>query len=152
MPTDNDFGAGGSAVVLDLISGSPRHLVVGGGKDGTLYLLNGDDMGGFGDFNALQFFNIGRGIFATGAFWNNNFYIAGIFGPLVAYSFNPTTNLFDPSVSTQSATSFGFPGYNAVRLFQCFEQWHRLGTGQFQLLHQPIPWLWTGRSARLRRD
>ena len=107
---DNDFGAGGSAVVLDLVSGSPRHLVVGGGKDGTLYLLNGDDMGGFGDLKALQFFNIGPGIFATGAFWNNNFYIAGIFSHLVAYSFNPTSNLFDPSASTQSATSFGFPG------------------------------------------
>lgn len=107
---DHDFGAGGSAVVLNLTSGSPKHLVVGGGKDGSLYLLDGDDMGGFGDFNARQFFNIGHGIFATGAFWNNNFYIAGIFGPLVSYAFNPTTDLFDTSVSTQSAISFGFPG------------------------------------------
>jgi Putative Ig domain len=107
---DNDFGAGGSAVVLNLTSGSPKHLVVGGGKDGTLYLLNGDNMGGFGDFNALQFFNIGNPIFASGAFWNNNFYIAGVHGPLVAYSFNTTTNSFNPSVSTQSAISFGFPG------------------------------------------
>ena len=107
--TDNDFGAGGSAVVLNLTSGSPKHLVVGGGKDGTLYLLNGDDMGGFGDFNALQFFNIGHAIFSSGAFWNNNFYIAGVHGPVVAYSFNPTTNLFNASF-TQSATSFGFPG------------------------------------------
>lgn len=107
---DNDFGAGGSAVVLNLTSGSPRHLVIGGGKDGSLYLLDGDNMGGFGDFNALQFFNIGKAIFATGAFWNNNFYIAGVQGPLVAYSFNTTTNLFDTSVSTESATSFGYPG------------------------------------------
>ncbi len=49
---DHDFGAGGAAVVLNLTSGALRHLVIGGGKDGTLYLLNGDSMGGLGDANA----------------------------------------------------------------------------------------------------
>ena len=107
---DNDFGAGGAAVVLNLTSGSLKHLVIGGGKDGTLYLLNGDSMGGFGDSNARQHFNIGQGIFATGAFWNDNYYIAGISGPLLSYSFNSSTNLFNTSVSSQSSTSYGFPG------------------------------------------
>jgi hypothetical protein len=107
---DQDFGAGGAAVVLNLTSGSLQHLVIGGGKDGTLYLLNGDNMGGLGDSNARQYFNIGRGIYATGAFWNNNFYIAGWSGPLVSYSFNSSTNLFNTSVSSQSSTSYGFPG------------------------------------------
>jgi hypothetical protein len=107
---DQDFGAGGAGVVLNLTSGSPQHLVIGGGKDGTLYLLNGDDMGGFGDSNAWQHFNIGTGIFATGAFWNDNYYIAGIGGPLLSYSFNSSTNMFNTSVSSQSSTSYGFPG------------------------------------------
>jgi IPT/TIG domain len=107
---DQDFGAGGSAVVLNLTSGPLKHLVIGGGKDGSLYLLNGDNMGVFGDSNARQLFNIGNGIFATGAFWNNNFYIAGWRGPLVSYSFNSSTNLFNTSVSSQSSTSYGFPG------------------------------------------
>jgi hypothetical protein len=107
---DADFGAGGAAVVLNLTAGSPRHLVIGGGKDATLYLLNGDNMGGLGDSNARQFFNINNGIFATGAFWNNNYYIAGIGGPLLAYSFNTTSNLFNTPASGQSSTSFGFPG------------------------------------------
>jgi hypothetical protein len=107
---DQDFGAGGAAVVLNLTSGSPQHLVIGGGKDGTLYLLNGDDMGGFGDSNAWQYFNIGNGIIATGAFWNDNYYIAGIGGPLLSYSFNSSTNMFNTSVSSQSSTSYGFPG------------------------------------------
>jgi hypothetical protein len=107
---DVDFGAGGAAVVLNLTSDTLKHLVIGGGKDGTLYLLNGDNMGGFGDSNARQYFNIGTPIFGTGAFWNNNFYIAGINGPLISYSFNNSTNLFSTSAASQSSSSYGFPG------------------------------------------
>ena len=107
---DHDFGSGGAAIVLNLNSGALRHLVIGGGKDGTLYLLNGDNMGGLGDSNARQEFNIGSDIFATGAFWNNYFYIAGIDGPLVSYSFNSSTNLFSTSVVLQSSTSYGLRG------------------------------------------
>jgi hypothetical protein len=107
---DVDFGAGGAAVVLNLASGSPKHLVIGGGKDGTLYLLNGDNMGGLGDSTSRQHFNIGTQIFATGAFWNNNFYIAGINGALLSYSFNSSTNLFNTSDASQSSSSYGFPG------------------------------------------
>jgi hypothetical protein len=107
---DRDFGAGGSAVVLNLTSGSLQHLVIGGGKDGTLYLLNGDSMGGLGDSNARQHFNIGHGIYATAAFWNNNLYIAGWNGPLLSYAFDTSTNMFNTSISSQSSTSYGFPG------------------------------------------
>ena len=107
---DIDFGAGGAAVVLNLTFGTLKRLVIGGGKDGSLYLLNGDAMGGLGDSNARQHFNIGTGIFVTGAFWNNNFYIAGVSGPLLSYSFNSSTNLFNTSIASQSSTSYGFPG------------------------------------------
>ena len=68
---DYDFGSGG-AVVLNVSAGSLQHLVIGGGKEGTLYLLNGDSMGGLGDANARQYFSLGHSIFATGAFWNNS--------------------------------------------------------------------------------
>jgi hypothetical protein len=107
---DHDFGAGGAAVVLSLASGSLQHLVIGGGKDGTLYLLNGDNMGGLGDSNARQNFNIGTGIFATGAFWNNNYYIAGFNAPVLSYFFDNSTDLFNTSPTSQSPTSYGFPG------------------------------------------
>jgi hypothetical protein len=107
---DRDFGSGGAAVVLNLASGTLKHLVIGGGKDGTLYLLNGDSMGGLGDTNARQNFGLGHGIFATGAFWNNNYYIAGISGPLVSFTFNSSTNMFNTSVASQSSTTYGFPG------------------------------------------
>jgi hypothetical protein len=116
---DQDFGSGGAALVLNLPSGSVKHLVIGGGKDGVLYLLNGDNMGGSGDSNALQSFAVGRGtsIFSTGAFWNNNFYITGTndsgamtVGALLSYAFNPSTNRVNTAVNSQSPESFGFPG------------------------------------------
>src|SRR4029077_9440146 len=45
---DFDFGSGGSALVVNLSTG-PLHLVIGGGKDGILFLLAGDSMGGRGN-------------------------------------------------------------------------------------------------------
>jgi hypothetical protein len=78
---DQDFGAGGAVVLVDLPLGSPiTHLVMGGGKDGSLYVLNRDNLGGFGDGAAVQQVAMGHGIFSTGAFWNSNFYIAAAGG------------------------------------------------------------------------
>ncbi len=107
---DVDFGSGGSAVVLNSGSGSPRHLVIGGGKDGALYLLDGDNMGGLGDSNSRQEFHVSDSIFSTGAFWNNTFYIVPIYGRVTAYSFIANTNLFDTNPVSTSATAFGYPG------------------------------------------
>jgi hypothetical protein len=107
--TDNDFGSGGSAVVLDLSTG-PQHLVIGGGKDGTLYLLNGDTMGGSGDPNAWQYFTVGHPIYATAAFWNNTLYIAPVGSSMLAYAFNTSINVFNTTQTSQSAATFGFPG------------------------------------------
>jgi hypothetical protein len=106
---DLDFGSGGSALVLNLSTG-PQHLVIGGGKDGVLYLLNGDTMGGSGDPNAWQYFSLGNAIFATAAFWNNTLYIAPVGAPMLAYAFNTSTNLFNTTQTSQSAATFGFPG------------------------------------------
>jgi hypothetical protein len=56
-------------------------------------------------------FSVGHAIFATGAFWNGNYYIAGIGGPLVSYAFNSSTDTFNTSVASQSSTTaYGFPG------------------------------------------
>jgi hypothetical protein len=108
---DEDAGSGGAAMVLNLPSGSPAHLVVGGGKDGTLYILNGDAMGGYGDANAWESFSLtGAHIFSTGAFWNNTFYFAGAGTPLQAFPFNSSTELLAQSHTSLSASAFGFPG------------------------------------------
>jgi hypothetical protein len=108
---DFDFGSGGSALVLNLSTG-PQHLVVGGGKDGMLYLLNGDAMGGSGDPAAYQHFSLlgSNEIYETAAFWNNTLYIAPVATSMLAYAFDPSTNLFNTTPTSQSAASFAFPG------------------------------------------
>jgi hypothetical protein len=112
---DFDFGSGGTALLLNLPSsgGPPQHLLVGGGKDGTYYVVNGDLMGGSGDQNAQQKWGFGAGLFSTGAFFNNTLYINQAGGELTAYTFDPTTNLFvetAASTSTSPAAGFGWPG------------------------------------------
>jgi hypothetical protein len=104
-----DFGSGGSAIVVNLSSGTLRHLVVGGGKDGVLYLLNGDSMGNLGDAHARQYFNVGGPIFATAAFWNNTLYQGVVGGPLRAYQFDPGMTMFNTAALSQSANSYSFP-------------------------------------------
>jgi hypothetical protein len=108
--SDLDFGSGGAAILVDQPSSPVQHLVIGGGKDGYLYLLNRDAMGGLGDANAWQRFNFGHPIFATGAFWNNTFYMAGVNGPLQAFSFNTSTGKFNTANVSQSSGIYGYPG------------------------------------------
>ena len=105
---DQDFGAGGAAILVDQLSGPVSHLVIGGGKDGYLYLLNRDAMGGLGDANASQRFNFGNPILSTGAFWNNTFYMAGLNGKLQAFSFNTSTGKFNTPNASQSSATYGF--------------------------------------------
>lgn len=107
---DLDFGAGGAAILVDEPSSPIPHLMIGGGKDGTLYLLNRDSMGGLGDASAVQSFNIGSQIYATGAFWNGKFYLAAMNGPLQSYAFNVVTGKFDLGSVPQSPGIFGYPG------------------------------------------
>ncbi len=52
---DRDFASRGAAILADLPAGSPvTHLLMGGGKDQSLYVLNRDLLGGLGDTNAVH--------------------------------------------------------------------------------------------------
>jgi len=106
---DGDFASGGAAILADLPAGSPvPHLIVGGGKDKSLYVLNRDQLGGLGDTNAVQQISFGNSIFTTGAFWNNTYYLAGAGGPLRAYALTPSVPTFN--LASSSANTYGFPG------------------------------------------
>jgi hypothetical protein len=105
---DLDFGSGGAAILADLPAGSPvTHLLLCGGKDEALYVLNRDTLGGYGG-NAVQNIAFGAQIFATGAFWNNNFYLAGLSAPLRAYQLTPSIPQFN--LGSSSSHPFIFPG------------------------------------------
>jgi hypothetical protein len=106
---DADFGAGGAAVLADLPAGSPvSHLLVCGGKDGSIYVLNRDLLGGLGDSYAVQKITFGARIFATGAYWNSYYYLAGDQGPLTSYQLAPSVPLLN--LAGSSAHTYGFPG------------------------------------------
>jgi outer membrane protein assembly factor BamB len=101
---DFDLGSGGAAILIG------QNLVIGGGKEGKLYLLNRDNMGGksSGDQGAVQTFSVGNPIFVTPAFFQNTLYLTPINDHIKAYGFNSGT--FNTSPSSQSGASFGFPG------------------------------------------
>ncbi len=107
--SDRDFGSGGAAVLADLPAGNTvTHALVCGGKDGTLYVLNRDLLGGFGDGVAVQTIALGYGLFSTSAIWNNRLFAAGSGGPLTSYQLNTATVQF--TLATASVHAYGFPG------------------------------------------
>ena len=118
--SNGDLGSGGAAVLADLPSAPVKHLLIGGGKEGSgqageLYVINRDAMGhleGSGGPPLVQKFPLLRHIFATPAFWNNTLYIAGANGPLTAFALNTSTALFNPTPT--SASTQLFPGKGAT--------------------------------------
>lgn len=112
---DLDVASAGMALLPDQTSGPP-HLLVAGGKEGRIYLLDRDNMGGYcgicnvSDTNVLQSFLAAPAIFGTPAFWNNHLYLGGTGDNLRAFPFSTASGLFDTVASSHSATSFPFPG------------------------------------------
>jgi hypothetical protein len=107
--TDGDFGSGGAAVLADLPAGNTvTHALVCGGKDGSLYVLNRDLLGGMGDVFAVQKISLGHGIFSTAALWNNNLFVAPASGALNAYQLTPSTVQF--GLTSVSAHTYKWPG------------------------------------------
>jgi hypothetical protein len=114
-PNDQDLGAGGAAIVANAPGGPTPHLLITGGKDGTLYVLNADHLGGFGDTSAVQYFLPGTGgahsIYSTPAFWNNTLFIAPINQPMLVYTLDTSTDKLNSAApASQSPTAYGFPG------------------------------------------
>jgi hypothetical protein len=110
---DQDLGAGGAAVLVDQTSGPHPHLIIGGGKSQTLYLLDRTNMGHFtsgGPDKVVQTLNVSETDFSTPAFWQNTLYFFGFNGPGLAYTFLPASDTFNPSVASSTTASFSFPG------------------------------------------
>ena len=111
----SNVASAGVVVMPDQISG-PAHLLVAFGKEGRLYLLNRDAMGGYcqicnvTDTNILQSFLAAPAVFGTPAFWQNNLYLGGTDDNIRLFPFSTATGLFATAASSNSATSFPFPG------------------------------------------
>lgn len=91
---DKDLGSGG-ILLFDstTVSGHP-HLLVGAGKEGTIYLMDRDNLGGFSNADNIVAelpSGIGDnsgygGSFDTPAFFNNTFYYLGINDAIKAFT------------------------------------------------------------------
>ena len=111
---DEDLGSGGVMLLPDLTDsgGTVRHLMVGAGKDGNLYVINRDSMGKFspsGDADWQELDGVfGGGVFSTPAYFNGTIYYGGVGGPLEAFAVTGAKLSSQPV--SQTTTEFPYPG------------------------------------------
>jgi hypothetical protein len=116
--SDADFASSGLLLLPDQTTGT-AHLLIAGSKEGRIYLIDRDAMGGFcstcstTDTNVVQSF-FAQGNYGTPAFWQNALYFGGgdigSGGDFVRlFPFTPGTGLATTSAS-RSPTRFPFPG------------------------------------------
>ena len=115
---DLDQGSGGVTLLPDQPGAPHPHLLIQVGKEGTIDLVDRDNMGHFNANNDSQIvqtlpFVIG-GVFGAPAFWNNTAYFGGIYDHIKAFSYNPSTQQLSAGPTTQTTQSFHFPGPSPV--------------------------------------
>ena len=111
---DQDLGSGGILLLPDLTDsgGAVRHLAVGAGKDGNLYVVSRDSLGKFNSSrnNIWQQLSgvLGGGIFSTPAYFNGAVDYGPVGAALMAFTVK-NAQLSSAATSTTS-TTFGYPG------------------------------------------
>ena len=115
---DTDLGSGGEILLPNIkdTAGTAHQLIVGAGKDGSIYLADRTNMGKFNPSTVATDSNIyqvvpsalsGR-VFSTPAYFNGVLYYGAAGDSLRAFPF--TNAKLPASASSVSAATFGFPG------------------------------------------
>jgi hypothetical protein len=111
---DQDLGSGGELLLPDMLdsTNTVKHLVVGAGKDGKIYLVDRDNMGKFNSAknNIWQELDgvLGGAIFSSPAYYNGNLYYGAVGSTLKA--FGMTAAKVSAAPTSQSPGTFGYPG------------------------------------------
>jgi hypothetical protein len=112
---DQDLGSGGAMLLPDLTdsSNTVRHLVIGAGKDGNIYIVNRDSMGKFNSSGNSRIWQqisggVASGIFSTPAYFNGTVYYGDVGATLKAFAISNAKLAAAPQ--SQSATQFVYPG------------------------------------------
>jgi hypothetical protein len=111
---DLDLGSGGEMLLPDLTDSTHavRHLMVGAGKDGNIYVVDRDAMGKFSAGSNKNYQTLSGvlpgGIWSTPAYFNGTVYYGDVSGTLKA--FNIANAMLSASPQSQSGTQFTYPG------------------------------------------
>ena len=112
---DGDLGSGGEMLLPDLTdsTNTVRHLVIGAGKDGNIYVVNRDSMGKFNASGNSQIWQQVRGvvpggIWATPAYFNGTVYYGDAGSTLKAFTIANAKLAAAPQ--SQTSVQFTYPG------------------------------------------
>ncbi len=113
---DEDLGSGGPMLLPDSVgSVAHPHLMIGAGKEGTLYLVDRDNMGQFSSTTnriVKTVISVIGGSYGTPAYFNNWIYYQG--SGDVMKAFRITNGVMSSSPVSQSTVSLGSIGYSPV--------------------------------------
>ncbi len=112
---DLDLGAGGPILPPTQTGAAAPNLVIVGGKDGKLYVVNRDNMGKFNSTtnSDVQTLTLGNpeptnGLFATPAVLGSSIYIGEVNEPLSRFMFS--SGLLSTAPAAQTSNTFLYPG------------------------------------------
>ena len=112
---DTDLGSGGAMVLPDMVdkNGMTRHLAVGAGKDGNIFLVDRDNMGKWNSANNNNAYQpiagaLDNGEWSMPAYFNNTLYYGGVNVQLQAFTFSQARLVAMPS--SKSSETYGYPG------------------------------------------
>jgi hypothetical protein len=112
---DLDLGAGGPILPSTQTGAAASNLVVVGGKDGNVYVVNRDNMGKFNASanNNVQTVAVGNpeptnGLFATPVALGSSIYFGEVNEPLELFTFS--NGLLSTAPTAQTSNSFLYPG------------------------------------------
>ena len=111
---DWDVGSAGVLLLPDQPGSQYPHLLVQAAKEGTVDLINRDNMGHYspsGDSQIVQTLpdDVG-GMWGSPAMWNNNLYFGGQNAPLVSLLYNPVTQRITAQPTSKTPEIFTWPG------------------------------------------
>jgi hypothetical protein len=114
--SSNDLDLNNGVLILPDQPGTYPHELIAEGKEGTIYVLNRDNMGQFcstctaADTQIVQEIPLGAGERSgTPAYWNNTVYFTGGPGPIQAYTLTNGALVVPPSVLSAQIAGGGHP-------------------------------------------
>jgi len=112
---DSDLGSGGAMVLPDQVAagGTVRHLAVGAGKDGNIYLVDRDSMGKFNPASNQAAYQVvigalGGSVFSSPAYFNGAVYYGAAGAALKRFALSAAR--LGSTAASQSGVAFPYPG------------------------------------------